>query len=599
MLARRFGARRRLVMVAAIATLVLFAGALAVLALAPPNIDTFATSQATLNAVLGTPASGIATESSGAGVILGTQREAYAQVTSGVNNLAVIFNGSTMSISTGDATVGTTTLTYDGATNINPDPAAVNFTGLCTSPWCGLPGSDSGRGRPTASASSVPSDDTFGTLTVKVWWGNDNSGNSSCQQTFTNFFGGGFPTGPGRDFFVEYPAILAGTCTGTTTNLFSQAGAVQFQITGASLDMTIDNIDISVFDWGDLPQTANCTTSPYATTMACQGPRHVVTPGTPGLRLGTTIDPGVSPSSPGEINGQPTVSAKGDDIATIDDEDGVVPVVAPPWTNGGIGTVSVTVQGSGYLVGWIDLNDNGFQATEAIINTPVTTGTANYSFIIPAGTIPTSGFVTLYADPALPPGEITSALAPYAFDGRDQFGQFLPLGLTPPGQSKGGEVEDHVYYVSENSLAVTLASFTADAQADGVRVGWETTSEINNAGFNLYRAESASGAQVKLNADLIPSQAPGSSQGALYEYLDANVASGQTYWYWLESVDISGATTLNGPVSVDVSAPTAVALTDLQADSSTAAQMPWLVAAVAVAGLGLLVGSRRRRNSLR
>ena len=248
--------------------------------------------------------------------------------------------------------------------------------------------------------------------------------------------------------------------------------------------------------------------------MACQGPRHVVTLGTPGLRLGTLIDPGVSPSSAGEINGQPTVSAKGDDIANSDDEDGVLPVVAPPWANGGVGTVSVTVQGTGYLVGWIDLNGNGFQASEAFINQPVTTGTANYSFIIPAGTIPTTGFATLYARFRLfPPNEITSALAPYAFDGRDQFNQFIPLGLTPPGQSKGGEVEDHVYYVSENSLAVTLASFTADAQADGVHVGWETTSEIDNAGFNLYRAESASGAQVKLNADLIPSQAPGSTPG--------------------------------------------------------------------------------------
>ncbi len=359
-----------------------------------------------------------------------------------------------------------------------------------------------------------------------------------------------------------------------------------------------------MFDWGDLPQTVGtnlCAASPYATTMACQGPRHVVTPG---LRLGALIDPGVSPSSVGEINGQPTVSAKGDDFANIDDEDGVVPV-SLPWVpagggGGGVGTVSVTVQGTGYLVGWIDVNSNGFQPSEVLFNQAVTSGTVTDSFIIPAGTVPPGGFATLYARFRLfPPGEITSALAPYAFDGRDQFNQFIPLGLTPPGQSKGGEVEDHVYYVSEGSLAVTLASFTADAQADGVRVGWETTSEINNAGFNLYRAESASGAQTKLNADLIPSQAPGSSQGALYEYLDANVASGQTYWYWLESVDISGATTLNGPVSVDVSAPTAVALTDLQADSSTAAQMPWLVAAVAVAGLGLLVGSRRRRNSLR
>lgn len=596
MLVRKIGARRRLVMVAAIATLVLFGGALVVLAAAPPNIDTFATAQATLNAVLGTPASGIATESSGAGVILGTQREAHAQVTSGVNNLAVIFNGSTVSISTGDATVGTTTLTYDGATNSDPNPSAVNPIGLCTSVGVGCPDLTQ-SGTTNAFHITVPTDDTFGTLTVKVWWGGDATGNSSCQQTFTNFFAGGFPTGPQRDFYVEYPAILGGTCSGTTTNLFSQAGAVQFQVSGAALDMTIDNIDISVLDWGDLPQTNPCSSSLYATQMACQGPRHVVVSG---LRLGATIDPGVSPASVGEINGQPTVNAKGDDFANIDDEDGVLPVVAPPWANGGLGTVSVTVQGSGYLVGWIDLNNNGFQASEAFINTPVTTGTANYSFIIPAGTIPTTGFVTLYARFRLfPPGEITSALAPYAFDGRDQFNQFIPLGLTPPGQSKGGEVEDHVYYVSENSLAVSLASFTADAQADGVHVGWETTSEINNAGFNLYRAESASGAQTKLNADLIPSQAPGSSQGALYEYLDANVASGRTYWYWLESVDISGATTLNGPVTVDVSSPTAVALTDLQADSATAARMPWLVAAIAVAGLGLLVGSRRRRNSLR
>ena len=422
----------------------------------------------------------------------------------------------------------------------------------------------------------VPSDDTFGDLTVKVWWGGDNTGNSSCQVTFSEFLQRRLPSWSGRDFFVEYPLIRAGTCSGTTTNLFTQAGAVQFQIKGTALDMTIDAIDISVFDWGDLPETVGsgpCAASPYATTMACEGPRHVVTSG---LRLGTTIDPGVPPSSVvGEINGQPTLSAKGDDIANIDDEDGVLPVssAALAANGGGVGTVSVTVQGTGYLVGWIDLNGNGFQPTEAFINHAVTPGTVNCSFIIPAGTIPPTGFATLYARFRLfPPGEITSALAPYAFDGRDQSNQFIPLGLTPPGQSKGGEVEDHVYYVSEGSLAVTLASFTADAQADGVRVGWETTSEINNAGFNLYRAESASGAQAKLNADLIPSQAPGSTQGALYEYLDANVAPGQTYWYWLESVDISGATTLNGPVSVDVSAPTAVALTDLQADSATAAR---------------------------
>lgn len=39
-------------------------------------------------------------------------------------------------------------------------------------------------------------------------------------------------------------------------------------------------------------------------------------------------------------------------------------------------------------------------------------------------------------------------------------------------------------------LAVTLASFTAAATADGVTLAWETVSETDNAGFNVYRAES-------------------------------------------------------------------------------------------------------------
>ena len=40
-------------------------------------------------------------------------------------------------------------------------------------------------------------------------------------------------------------------------------------------------------------------------------------------------------------------------------------------------------------------------------------------------------------------------------------------------------------------LAVSLASFTAEPQAGSVRLAWETVSETNNAGFNLYRADNA------------------------------------------------------------------------------------------------------------
>ena len=97
---------------------------------------------------------------------------------------------------------------------------------------------------------------------------------------------------------------------------------------------------------------------------------------------------------------------------------------------------------------------------------------------------------------------------------------------------------------------MTLASFQAEAQAGHIAVTWETASELDNQSFNLYRAESASAPRALLAS--IPSQAPGSTQGFAYTYDDLAVQPGQTYWYWLEDVSLSGATTLHGPVSATV-----------------------------------------------
>ena len=122
---------RRLVVPATIVVFMLIT-VLVASAAAPPNIDTFATGQTTLAAISGSPAGGIAADGGGGGGgILGRQREAYAQVNTGdPNPVSVVFNGATMSISTGDNTTSTTTLTYDGTTNSDPIPANVDTTGL-------------------------------------------------------------------------------------------------------------------------------------------------------------------------------------------------------------------------------------------------------------------------------------------------------------------------------------------------------------------------------------------------------------------------------------------------------------------------------------
>jgi hypothetical protein len=139
-------------------------------------------------------------------------------------------------------------------------------------------------------------------------------------------------------------------------------------------------------------------------------------------------------------------------------------------------------------------------------------------------------------------------------------------------------------------LAVTLASFTAEAGAAHVLLTWETASEIDNRGFNLYRGTSPGGPDRQLNAALIPSQSQGSPAGFVYTWQDeADLAAGQTYWYWLEDVSLNGVATQHGPVSVDYVGPTAVTLASVSASPATAPDgLAWLwVAGSAGVALGL------------
>lgn len=93
---------------------------------------------------------------------------------------------------------------------------------------------------------------------------------------------------------------------------------------------------------------------------------------------------------------------------------------------------------------------------------------------------------------------------------------------------------------------ITLGGFEAEWQDDSVVVSWSTEAEIDNAYFNIYRAEAEGGPYVQINdAPILAEGEP--PNGAAYQFIDTNVMSGATYWYKLEDVDIFAVATEHGP----------------------------------------------------
>ena len=125
-----------------------------------------------------------------------------------------------------------------------------------------------------------------------------------------------------------------------------------------------------------------------------------------------------------------------------------------------------------------------------------------------------------------------------------------------------------------------------NADSSVVLVEWTTESEVNTAGFNVYRSESAEGPYIKINHQLIPASLD-PILGGEYVYTDTNVVAGYTYYYKLEDVELDGATTLHGPKEVVAEATSPSAIANL------AAWWP-LAVLIAVLALGGVTLSRRR-----
>lgn len=182
--------------------------------------------------------------------------------------------------------------------------------------------------------------------------------------------------------------------------------------------------------------------------------------------------------------------------------------------------------------------------------------------------------------------------APYSTNGAGRAVAGLPVGSLTLNDLPALR---SAVLVPAGTTGVQMGGFTATEDDGEVLLRWETVSEVDNQGFHLYRAPSASGPGIRVNDALIASQAPGSGEGFDYEWVDAEVRAGETYFYWLESVAQDGSTARFGPASVTVSAPTAIAVNTLGTPAPSS--RPLVVALAGLAGVAALgLGLRRRRR---
>ena len=225
---------------------------------------------------------------------------------------------------------------------------------------------------------------------------------------------------PGRIYRVD---VLNGSkpAGSYTATLFSQTNA-----SAAGNDGARCRYAPVPLDWADAP-----TSDGYFTELKEDGPRHQTEVGLPYLGVNTPDN---------ENDGQPTMTADGDDIngITPDDEDGFIQPSIPSILVGGDSlslTVPVVTSGSDNFYGWIDFDVNGvFDTDETATVAVAASGNSTLNFTVPADVEIIDTYVRL---------RICSS---------------TETCDSPTGSSGDGEVEDHLISLKPpGDLALMLA----------------------------------------------------------------------------------------------------------------------------------------------
>ncbi len=146
--------------------------------------------------------------------------------------------------------------------------------------------------------------------------------------------------------------------------------------------------------------------------------------------------------------------------------------------------------------------------------------------------------------------------------------------------------------VANNPASAASADVPAAQPPEGrpgqpIFIRWSTETEVNTAGFNVYRSLSQEGPWEKINPRLIPGS-PDPLRGGSYVFTDTNVIAGVAYWYELEEVELGGLATRLERTTATSQARGFGPLSGLPCASAASLLL--------FSGLGVVVAGRRRRD---
>ena len=255
-----------------------------------------------------------------------------------------------------------------------------------------------------------------------------------------------------------------------------------------------------------------------------------------------------------------------------------------------LGDTGLLIEDNGYLIG----NDGELSASENYssgitsenireLGAEITTSSALGDVTVTRGfsafSVNTHNSISRYYDIAPANNSGLDATLVFYYDEADLNGQneaTLSLWRSVDGGSTwlnmGGTVDTNANTITleniesfsiwtaadnENPLPVVLSTFTAiQTQANYAQLNWTTQSETNNAFWNIYRADKDDFTLAK-TVNPAPVEGQGNTTTETnYTFTDETVSStNATYWYWLESVSLSGESNICGNISIEMSEP--------------------------------------------